>query len=460
MKKILSFFVLFAGMAQFTACSDNETSNPYAHQSTITIEKAEVTFDANGGTGSVQVSSPSAVSVSVPTEFKWVAASASGNTINVTVESNPGIEGRSARLAIKNASDEIYVTVSQTGLVSRLSDYQMYFSDEASVQALAYKHDVPVNVQSLSDWIRVQLDDENNRLLVAVASNDDETARLGLVAISSGNVKDTLAIVQNGMVFNLEKTALKMDGAGGIESVNIEHSKPVTVQSAVDWIECVFNDKTNILTLSIDENPGELREGIVAVMSGNSTKTITITQESNDTTTTEPTEPEEDTLFGTYTFYFVYNEKTYNLGNFSIEEYTGKDAEEGDVLIKDFYVPGNEIYGFVNGEKLYIYAYQPLGILNDPTDGDYGNFLMSVSDQDLIEFDITPDGIVSADLCIMATDPGYTQGWWWEIPQGGTSVFVKAEAAARTTHRAAVKDGFKVSKSRKNLPTGFKLYHK
>ena len=145
------------------------------------------------------------------------------------------------------------------------------------------------------------------------------------------------------------------------------------------------------------------------------------------------------------------------MGSFTIGEYTGEDAEEGDVLITGLYVPESEVIGFIDGDKLYIYPYQPLGSLIDEEYGEYGNLLMSASNQQLIVFDITPDGIISNDLCIMATNPEYTEGWWWEIPTGGTSIFVKA-AAARM-HRAAAKGGFK-AKSRNNLPTSFKLFKK
>ena len=456
MKKIFSFFVLLVGMAQLTACSDNETTNPYAHQSTITVEKAEVTFDANGGIGSVQVSSPSAVSVSIPAEFQWLKASVAGNAINVSVDPNPNIDGRSAQLTIKNISDEVTVTVSQKGLVSRLSSYQMVFSDEKSVQALAFDHDVPVNVQSLDDWIVVQVDDENSRLLVGVASNDVETARVGYVAISSGNVKDTLAVLQTGFVFNIEKSSISVTDVGGDETIAIQHSRPVTVEADVDWIACELDETGDAILVSVSKNLDEDRQGTITVKSLDYTKTITVTQKGPE----QGTEPqEENTLLGTYTFYWI-GSNTYNLGNLTIEEDTDENAEEGDVVIKGLYIEDSEIYGYYIEDKLYIYANQKLGVLNDPDEGDYGNLIMSASKQNLIEFDITPDGIVSTDFCVMATNPEYTQGWWWEIPAGGTTMFVKAEAAARATHRAAAKFRIKADRSRKNLPISFKLYYK
>jgi hypothetical protein len=122
------------------------------------------------------------------------------------------------------------------------------------------------------------------------------------------------------------------------------------------------------------------------------------------------------------------------------------------------YSSRNTIYGFIENGKLYLFANQALGILNDPEEGDYGNILQSTSGQQYIEFEITPDGIITKDLRVIATDPAYTQGWWWEIPAGGTTVFVRAEEEAAAS-RSAIKGGFK-NKSRKNLSTNIKPFQK
>lgn len=462
MKKILSFFVLLAGMAQFTACSDNETSNPYVHQSTITIEKAEVTFDANGGTGSVQVSSPSAVSVSIPAQFQWLTASVAGNVINVTVEPNSGLEGRSAQVTIKNANDEVAVTVSQTGLVSRLSTYELEFSDEPGVQAVAFKHDVPVSVQSLNDWIAVQVDDENGLLRVGVASNEVEEARMGLVTITSGDVKDTLVVFQKAFVFAIEKDAISMTDAGGVQAIAIKHSRPVTFEADVDWIACELNEAGDTILVNVAKNEDQDRQGTITVKSLEYAKTISVNQAA--ATTEEPEEPVENPYYGTYTFYFQLGEDTYNMGNFSIVEYVGEDAEEGDVLIIDLYLPGSAIFGVLKPEegKLYIQPYQDLGYDEYPNLGTIGNLTYSASGADWIVFDITEQGLVSSDFCVLATNPEYTEAYGLVLPTGGTSWFIKAEeAAARAMNRAAAakKNTFKLQRN-KNLPKNFKVFRK
>lgn len=144
-------------------------------------------------------------------------------------------------------------------------------------------------------------------------------------------------------------------------------------------------------------------------------------------------------VMGDFTYKVTLNSngKTYNLGDFSISEYTGEDAEPGDVVIKNFYLDDSEIYGYydLSKSRLYIATYQALGTYVDDTDGQtYGVLTYSMSKQDWIEFEITEDGIVSTDFALAATDPEFTTLLAYEVPAGKT-VFVKAKAA--TARKAA-----------------------
>lgn len=453
MKKLLSIMILLAGVISFTSCSNDDIT--YTAPAQLSLKSADAFYEAAGGTGSIVVNSNE--SITATSNADWLTVSVSGNTVNLTVAANVRLEGRSTNVVLKSPTASKEVNITQRGIIYGVAEGNVYEVDDSenATVSIPVAQTAGISVVSLTEWLTASFNSATSEIEVVAASNDEEKARSGFIALQTGTVKDTLAIIQKGMVFNLEKTSVNVTEEGGIEAVKIEHSKPVAIESAPEWIECVFNDATSILTLSIEESTAPLREGIISLKSGKSTKTITVIQEKSDSTATEP---EENPLMGAYTYYFVYGDNTYNLGDFSIEEYTGEDAKEGDVIIKDFYVPGGEIYGYIEDDKLYVYAYQALGSMVDDEYGEYGNLLMSASDQEMIVFDITENGIVSSDLCIMATDPGYTQGWWWEIPAGGTSVFVQATANA--PRRAAVaKSGFKAKKSRKNLPTGFKLYH-
>ena len=169
----------------------------------------------------------------------------------------------------------------------------------------------------------------------------------------------------------------------------------------------------------------------------------------------------EDVL-GTFTYVLGYNDNNYNLGDFTIEEYKGEDAEEGDVLIKDLYIEGSEISGYyvIDESKLFIYPYQPLGILNDPTDGDYGVLTYSLSGQKTIALDVNADGtLTSTDFALVASSPDYSELWWYETPSTGSTTMVKkeAEVAARKGAQAVSK---KFNKQKVKGHKKFQLFRK
>ena len=446
MKKILSFIVLLAGVISFTSCGDDDAT--YTAIQKLEVSQADVMFAAEGGTGSITVNTSAAVTATA--EGSWLTVAANGNQVTVTAPLNSSLDGRSAKIIIKAGDAQAIVTATQKGSIYGVAgglDYTVADAANSSV-AVPVVHTSPVTVKSLTDWLTAKFNTETNQIEIVAAANDEKTKREGYVAFETGIIKDTLTIVQDAFVFEVGTDSIAMPTEGGVQKVGIKHSRTVTLATDADWITCKLDTKTDSIAVTVAANDGEARLGVITVKTSQFEKTIKVYQEEK-----EPDLP----LWGTYTFYWV-GSQTYDLGNFTIEEDTGEDAEEGDIVLKGFYVPGNTIYGFIENGKLYLFANQALGILNDPEEGDYGNILQSTSGQQYIEFEITPDGIITKDLRVIATDPAYTQGWWWEIPAGGTTVFVRAEEEAAAS-RSAIKGGFK-NKSRKNLSTNIKPFQK
>lgn len=276
MKKILSFIVLLAGVAMFTACgNDDATYNPVP---SLEVSKADVLFEAEGGTGSITVNASSSLAVSV--EGNWLTVSANGNTVSVVASPNASLDGRSAKITIKADNAEAVVTATQKGsvygVVGGLS-YELSDLADASV-GIPLVHSSEVTVKSLTDWLTASFNNETSEIEVIAQSNDEEEDRIGYVAFETGIMKDTLEIVQKAMLFKLEKTSLTVGNEGGVEKVTIEHSKPVTAEATVDWLKCSFNNKTGVLSITVDENKSLARQGTVTVKSGNSEKTISVIQ--------------------------------------------------------------------------------------------------------------------------------------------------------------------------------------
>ena len=461
MKKILSLIVLLAGVISFTSCGDDDAT--YTAIQKLEVSQAEVLFEAEGGTGSVTINTSSAVTAT--TESSWLTVAANGNRVTVTAPLNVSLNGRSAAIIIKSGDAQAIVTATQKGSVYGIAgglEYQL--PDVNGKVSVPVVHTTDVIVNSLSDWLTATFNSATSTIDIVAASNDAETAREGYVAFATGdNIKDTLVITQDALLFEVEKASLDMPVEGDTMTVAIKHSRPVSAEVDAEWLECKLDAKGNVLTVIAAENTGEARQGTVTVKSLAAVRTITVNQAA--AATEEPEEPVvENPYYGTYTFYFVYGEDTYNMGNFSIVEYVGEDAEEGDVLIIDLYLPGSAIFGVLKPEegKLYIAPYQDLGYDEYTGLGTIGNLTYSASGADWIVFDITEQGIVSSDFCVLATNPEYTEAYGLVLPSGGTSWFIKAEeAAARSMQRAAAakKNTFKLQRNL-NLPKDFKVFRK
>lgn len=145
----------------------------------------------------------------------------------------------------------------------------------------------------------------------------------------------------------------------------------------------------------------------------------------------------EDVL-GTFTFYASISGKTYNFGNFTIEE--DKDKENG-LIIKDFYLEGSRVPARydVDACKLYIGAFRALGVEEFSDGTKYGQALYSLTYADEIECDVNGNGtITTSDLGVVAYDENYEEalGWYFKATM---ALFSPVKESSSVAHRAVVK---------------------
>ena len=174
----------------------------------------------------------------------------------------------------------------------------------------------------------------------------------------------------------------------------------------------------------------------------------------------------KEDILGTFNYYLTLKSdgKTYKIGTFTISEYTGEDAEPGDVVIKNLYLDDSEIYGYydLEAQKLYIYRYQALGTYVDKNDGEtYGVVTYSLGGTSTSPFDLTADGIISTDFTLAYTDAAFENLLGLELPEG-TTTFVKAAASSKAQKVAKTVKSKKSStvKKLKGSPRKVKAIHK
>lgn len=299
MKKLLSIMLLLAGVISFTSCGDDDIT--YTAPAQLSLKSADAFYEAAGGTGSIVVNSNE--SITATSNADWLSVSVSGNTVNLTVSANDKLEGRSTNVVLKSPTASKEVNITQRGIIYGVGNSLFQMADiEGATISIPVAQTAGVSVVSLTEWLTASFNSTTSAIELMATSNDEEKARYGFVALQTGTVKDTLIIAQNGMIFNLEKTTVDVTEKGGVETVTIEHSKPVTVESAPEWIECVFNDETDTLTMTIGESSVPTREGTISLTSGKSTKTITVVQKKSEST--EPQHTFADEVYGQYIFVY------------------------------------------------------------------------------------------------------------------------------------------------------------
>lgn len=195
MKKIFSILFLALGLLVVASCSDDETANPYAHESTIAVDSSQVLFGASAATGSVHVNSPQGVT-KVESSQPWCTATVNGNQIDVTVTQNDSYEGRAAQLTIYSAAgDYVQVTVQQMGFVLQLSaGNSISVGDEAATHAYGMKHNTEVTFSTDEDWMSATV--VGDSLKITFAENTTQNMRSGWLKYQSGSISDSIFVRQ------------------------------------------------------------------------------------------------------------------------------------------------------------------------------------------------------------------------------------------------------------------------
>ena len=193
MKKIYSLMLLAVGCVFIASCGDNDTDNPYAHESVVKIVSALPLFEPEGGTAKFAFSAPGPVTVS--STSSWVTAVVENDSIVVTVPVNGGIEGRNARLFVKYGDDEVPVSVQQKGMTFSIdAPAKKVFSDDEASASHKFNAVIPLEVYASEDWITVTTED--NLLKYSVTKNETGHVRGGYVYYQCGPYRDSINVVQ------------------------------------------------------------------------------------------------------------------------------------------------------------------------------------------------------------------------------------------------------------------------
>lgn len=160
----------------------------------------------------------------------------------------------------------------------------------------------PIAAYTNDSWATVAIDG-NTVNVTATQNNDIQTRHASVVIKSSDADSAVVNIDQDGMVFEIANSSVKLQDAAMTQKVYVSHNLPVTVSTKVDWLSAAITDDS--LAITATENAsGQPRQGWVYYTSGNTTDSIFVMQFT----------PEKDIL-GDYNMYCLSDDnKLYSTG--------------------------------------------------------------------------------------------------------------------------------------------------
>jgi len=261
MKKLLSLFVLMAGVVAFTSCGEDDAT--YNAIVPLEIKSADVLFDADGGQGTIVVNTSSALQASC--ESSWAKVQVNGSSVSVTAEKNPTSETRSAKIILTADGKTASVVATQKGVVIGIkgSSEFVFTSDNAASFNVDFAHTYPlsnynITVQSLSDWITAEYNAETGQIEAKITANTGKMIRRGYVQVKMDDHEEILSVIQ----YELENDILGDYNFCYLDNKNTPRSLPAQLTENALTIRFNANATFTIPVNLTKGNPGEVNISI------------------------------------------------------------------------------------------------------------------------------------------------------------------------------------------------------
>lgn len=191
LSRIYYLLLVVIGSLALASCDDDDK----VVDEGLKVLSAETSFDANGGEHEISVNKDV---VKAYAADDWLAVNAQGSKVTISTQANVSNESRHTTLVVKSSeTDSTIVNVSQLGSIFVLEGLPsgIAASDAAVSYTYSMKHNLPVEVSSSADWIKVSVTDDSFK--VDLKKNETGRFRSGSFTYSSGNIKNTINVSQS-----------------------------------------------------------------------------------------------------------------------------------------------------------------------------------------------------------------------------------------------------------------------
>lgn len=195
-----------AAIMTFAMVSCGKNNETEQKEPTLSIVKSELSISGLGGEAFVEVESESQWSATV--DKNWITCSQEGSKVTLRADKNPDLESRYATLVVKNAEEEIKLSIVQFGQkTSGFNPGDINISCEAAELKFPYKYDSKMEASVDASWITLDITDDC--LTVRIAENTttatvDNMARTAQISWALGADNGIINVLQRNVSFMQE----------------------------------------------------------------------------------------------------------------------------------------------------------------------------------------------------------------------------------------------------------------
>jgi hypothetical protein len=193
MKKYLYMILAVVASLLFFSCeTEQPTGEKYAAAPEVEIISKDDVFAAEGGNGKIEVKADGPVSAKVT--GSWLAASVSGDVINLSAEANGSIESRYAILDITSGNAASSLTITQFGLTSdKIWEESYDFAYSGGSVSLNYSGSGVVHISIIEGKEWIDTDVADGKFIISAKPNAYKAPREGKVSFAVGK-KDAVEV--------------------------------------------------------------------------------------------------------------------------------------------------------------------------------------------------------------------------------------------------------------------------
>lgn len=242
MTPIMKYLMPLIAALLLTACDEGTDA-----AATLSVTAADLFYESQGGDGRILTADARDLTVSTPAA--WCHATITDYRVDLHVDANVSLEGRSAILTLSSGGQHVELTVQQRGIIYQFPHEHRYiYNDAAGNGQMPIMYDNATQVSTSAPWLTARLDGDTLRY--AFGQNETRSIRSAWIRVSSGIYSDSLQVLQ----YNMQQDILGRYELHAIGRGNTEVVLPARLAYTGRTLYLTLTDRSFTIPVTFDES--------------------------------------------------------------------------------------------------------------------------------------------------------------------------------------------------------------